>query len=298
MTVGFVASAEREGKREEMVYLLMEYILDHSEGHIVLVEPRFYAHLLSLGLDMKNARSISPMSEGASCDLIISIGGDGTFLRAAKLVAGKPAAILGVNAGRLGFLASMQPEELMKSWAQILEGDYTVDKRSMLSIYEVSATGTETLLGEALNEISLVRRDTASMIEVETHVMDEYMATYVGDGVIVATPTGSTAYSMSVQGPIIDPASRVHLICPIAPHTLNMRPLVLPDSAELTLEVSSRNGSFLLAVDGKGKPMMHHTLLKIRKGANEITVAHVEGSNSYYSTLRNKLMWGRDVRKA
>ena len=296
MNVGFVASAEREGKREEMVYLMMEYVLEHSEGHSILIEPRFFASLLSLGLDMKGARSISPMSEGASCDLLVSIGGDGTFLRASKLVAGRPAAILGVNAGRLGFLASMQPEEVMNAWSRILAGDYSTETRSMLSISEVTPEGKETVLGEALNEISLVRRDTASMIEVETHVGEEYMATYVGDGVIVATPTGSTAYSMSVQGPIIDPAAKVHLICPIAPHSLNMRPLVLPDTSELTLEVSSRNGSFLLAVDGKGKPMMHHTLLKIRKSLKEVSVARVEGIRSYYATLRNKLMWGRDVR--
>lgn len=297
MIIGFVAASERYAKREELTHLLMEHVLTHSQGHPIQIEPRFYASLLASGLDMQNARSLSPMADGTSCDLLISIGGDGTFLRASKLIAGKETSILGINTGRLGFLASMQPEDLVKNWPQILAREYEVERRSMLAVYEDSEDGSETLIGEALNEISLIRRDTASMIEIVTHVDGEYMANYVGDGVNIATPTGSTAYSMSVQGPIIHPAAKVHLVCPIAPHSLNMRPLVLPDNAKLTLEVSSRNGSFLLAIDGKGKPMMHHTRLSVRKSEKEVCVAHTKEGYSYYATLRNKLMWGQDVRK-
>ena len=296
MVVGFVAASERDPKKEELIYLLMEYVLEHSEGHTLLVEPRLYAAMMTLGLDLGRARSISPMSPGGSCDLLISIGGDGTFLRAAKLVAGREAAILGVNAGRLGFLASIQPEELMREWNMILAQRYVTEERTMLSVYEKSGE-KETLIGEAFNEVSLLRRDTASMIEIETHVDGEYMANYVGDGVNIATPTGSTAYSMSVQGPIIHPSAEVHLICPIAPHTLNMRPLVLPNTVTLTLSVESRTGAFLLALDGKGKPMTHRTALTVRKSDKKVRVAHLEQSYSYYGTLRNKLMWGQDARR-
>lgn len=297
MTIGFVAAAERDAKREALTYALMAYVLEHSEGHTLLIEPRFFAALMVQGVDLGNARSVSPMSEGTSCDLLISIGGDGTFLRAAKLVAGTETAILGVNAGRLGFLASMQPEELMESWAPVLAGAYTEEIRTMLEVSEADPEGKETVIGEALNEVSVLRRDTASMIEAMTHVDGEFMANYVGDGVNIATPTGSTAYSMSVFGPITHPSAKVVLICPIAPHSLNMRPLVLPDSVELSVEVSSRNGSFLLTIDGKGKPMKHHTLLRVRKSKKEVRVAHLGESYSYYATLRNKLMWGQDVRK-
>ncbi|MDD7560138.1 MAG: NAD(+)/NADH kinase [Porphyromonas sp.] len=297
MTIGFVAAAERDAKREALTHALMEYVLGHSEGHTVLIEPRFFASLMMQGVDLGNARSVSPMSEGASCDLLVSIGGDGTFLRAAKLVAGTKTAILGVNAGRLGFLASMQPEELMASWTPVLDGAYTEEMRTMLEVSEADPDGKETVIGEALNEISVLRRDTASMIEAMTYVDGEFMGNYVGDGVNIATPTGSTAYSMSVFGPITHPAAKVLLICPIASHSLNMRPLVLPDSVELSVEVSSRNGSFLLTIDGKGKPMRHHTPLRVRKSKKEIRVAHLRERYSYYATLRNKLMWGQDVRK-
>lgn len=298
MVVGFIGSTEHDPTKANLIGALMDSIIRQSEGVQIIIEPRFYSLLLTLGVSMRGSKSITPMSPGGMCDLLISIGGDGTFLRASKLVAGSDTAILGVNTGRLGFLASVRPDELLNVWQDILSCTYELETRSMLAVYQETTDGGTVLLGEALNEVSITRRDTASMIEVLTSIDGEYLANYVGDGVNIATPTGSTAYSMSVQGPIIHPSAHVHLICPIAPHSLNMRPLVVPDTTELILDVSSRNGSFLLAIDGKGKTVLQHTMLRVRKSDKELKVAHTKGSYSYYTTLRNKLMWGQDVRQS
>ncbi len=246
---------------------------------------------------MGNARSVSVMSDGA-CDLLISIGGDGTFLRAAKQAAGTDASVLGVNAGRLGFLATTQPDELRESWHEILCGEVlSHEVRHLIHATIYDDCGKICLEGEALNEVGLIRRDMASMISVRAHINDAFVATYEGDGVLVATPTGSTAYALSANGPIIHPECEVLLLCPIAPHMLNMRPLIVPNSVRLDLSVESRSGTFLLALDGKSTALSNKSRISLETSEKSVKVAHIRKRYSYYSTLRNKLMWGQDARR-
>lgn len=273
---------------------MMEMILQHRMEHDISIESRYFAHLMNMGISMSGVRSM-PMTTTMETDLLISIGGDGTFLKAARLIAGTDAHIMGVNAGRLGFLASIQPQEVKKVLEAILSGDFGSESRSMLEVVTHDEKGVEKVLGPVLNEVAIVRRDTASTISIYTHVDDEFVVTYQGDGILVSTPTGSTAYALSVGGPITHPASPTICICPIASHSLNIRPLVLADHTTVTVGVESRTGTFLLACDGKTTTLTTKTQVKIRKSDKKIKITHPR-SYSYYATLQQKLLWGQDAR--
>lgn len=273
---------------------MMETILSGRMEHEISVESRFFAHLMSSGINLSGIRSI-PMTTNPDTDLLISIGGDGTFLRASRLIAGTQAHILGINAGRLGFLASIRPDEVREVMDAVTSGDFASESRTMLEVVTRDENGVEKLLGPVLNEVAIVRRDTASTISICTHVDNEPVVTYQGDGVLVSTPTGSTAYALSVGGPIMHPASPTISICPIASHSLNIRPLVLGDHAVVSVGVESRTGTFLLACDGKTTTLTTKTQVTIRKSTKQLKIAHPR-SYSYYSTLQQKLLWGQDAR--
>lgn len=228
-----------------------------------------------------------------SADMAISIGGDGTFLKAASRVGRKGIPILGINTGRLGFLADISPEEMETTFDEIYSGRYSVEERSVLQLI-----CNEKHLQKspyALNEIAVLKRDSSSMISIKTTINGAYLNTYQADGLVIATPTGSTAYSLSVGGPIIVPHSNTIVITPVAPHSLNVRPIVIRDDWEIKLDVESRSHNFLIAIDGRSETCKETTQLTIRKADYSIKVVK-RFNHIFFDTLRSKMMWGADGR--
>lgn len=228
-----------------------------------------------------------------TADFVVCMGGDGTFLDVASRVGEKEIPIVGINTGRLGFLASFSPDHIEETLADIYDGNYSVERHSVLNI-----SCDEMELKDvpfALNEIAILKHDISSMIAIHTDINDEYLTTYQADGLIVGTPTGSTAYSLSVGGPIIVPQSDAISLTPVAPHSLNMRPIVLCDNSEISLRVESRSHSFLISLDGRSQSYPDNIHLRIRKAPHVVNVVTRPGQ-SFFSTLRRKMMWGADSR--
>ncbi|WP_314806783.1 NAD kinase [Segatella oris] len=227
-------------------------------------------------------------------DYVISMGGDGTFLEAANKVGDREIPILGVNMGRLGFLADVLPSEIETTLDHVLRGDHIIEDHTVIKL----ETNGETIECNpfALNDIAVLKRDSASMISIRAYVNGDFLVNYQADGLIIATPTGSTAYSLSNGGPIIVPQSGSLCITPVAPHSLNIRPIVINDTSVIELEVCSRSHNFLVAVDGRSMKMAEETRLTIRKAPYTIKLIKLR-SQRYFSTLHEKLMWGADTRQ-
>lgn len=259
----------------------------------IFVEENFYANLCKA---LNNEIKVSNIFQGDDfdTDYAISLGGDGTFLRAASKVGAKKIPIIGVNMGRLGFLANVLPNEFRETLDDIYNGNFDIDERSVIKLEsENEAIGTSPY---ALNDISILKRDNASMITLHASIDGEYLVTYQADGLIVSTPTGSTAYSLSNGGPIIVPRGGILCLTPVAPHSLNLRPIVFSDDVVIHLEVESRSHNYLVAIDGRSVKLKEGTTLTIRK-APFVTRIVKRRCHSYFSTLRTKLMWGADLRK-
>ena len=226
-------------------------------------------------------------------DMVLSMGGDGTFLKAASYVGNKNTPILGINTGRLGFLADVSPEEMEETFKDIYKGNYKLEDRSILQAFSEG----QPLKGYpcGLNEIAILKRDSSSMITIHTSINGAYLTTYQADGLVISTPTGSTAYSLSIGGPIIVPHSKTIAITPVAPHSLNVRPIVINDDWEITLDVESRSHNFLVAIDGRSETCREGTRLTIRKADYKIKVVK-RPNHVFFHTLRNKMMWGADGR--
>lgn len=227
-------------------------------------------------------------------DIAMSLGGDGTFLRTAKRVSCKNIPILGINTGHLGYLADAKMENVERVIDDIVNNRYKIECRTLI---EVDPTDDTVKITEpyALNEVAVLRQDTSSMISVETSVNGTYFTTYKGDGLIISTPTGSTAYNLSVGGPILDPNSQNIVLSPISPHSLTMRPLVLRDDAEITIKALSRADNFNVSIDGRSNSCPIGSAVVIRKAPFTIKVIQ-SLRHSFIDTLRSKLMWGTDVR--
>jgi len=231
----------------------------------------------------------------ASYDFFFSIGGDGTILKSVTFVRDLGIPIVGINSGRLGFLATIQKEKITKSIQDILQGNFSVSERSLLSIETDPENSQLQPLNFALNEIAVNRKNTTSMIKVETLVNGEFLNSYWSDGLIVATPTGSTGYSLSCGGPVIDPSTNSLVITPIAPHNLNARPLVIPDNCVITLKVSGREESYLVSLDSRIATLDNETVITIKKSPFTIKLVQLL-DDSFVKTLRKKLLWGEDKR--
>ena len=227
-------------------------------------------------------------------DILISIGGDGTILRATTYVRDLGIPILGINAGRLGFLAKVQKENIETFLQIVLEKKYTISERTLLTI-ENSSHFEKIEANFAMNEISINRKDTTSMITIETYLNGEYLNAYWADGLIIATPTGSTGYSLSCGGPILTPNVNGLVITPIAPHNLNARPLVITDDTEIKLKVSGREEQHLVALDSRIISINNHSELLIKKTNFNINMVEIP-EETFFKTLRNKLLWGQDKR--
>lgn len=228
-----------------------------------------------------------------TADYVVCMGGDGTFLDVASKVGNKEIPIIGINTGRLGFLASFSPDHIESAINDIYRDNFNIERHSVLHI-----SCDELDLGpypNALNEVAILKHDISSMITIHTNINDEYLTTYQADGLIIGTPTGSTAYSLSVGGPIIVPQSSTISLTPVAPHSLNMRPLVICDDAEIELRVESRSHRFLISLDGRSQSYEENIHLRIRKAPYVVNVITQPGQ-SFFSTLRRKMMWGADRR--
>lgn len=226
-------------------------------------------------------------------DLAISIGGDGTFLKMVNYIRSSCVPIMGINTGRLGFLANTSRDDLEMVLEKVKNKEYVYQERSLLKV-----TTDENIFGEdnfALNELAVHKKDTSSMITVHAHLDEKYLNSYWADGLIVATPTGSTAYSLSCGGPIITPGCAVHILSPIAPHNLNVRPVVVPDHMPIKLTVDGRDRKYLLTLDSTSKSVKNGTEVYLEKANFMINVIKFE-ENNFLDTIRNKMMWGLDRR--
>ena len=228
-----------------------------------------------------------------AADLALSIGGDGTFLTTASRVGDKRIPILGINLGRLGFLADVADPDIPKALEAFMRHDCLIEERTLLRVE--TSDGTPLDSPHALNEVAVLKQDSSSMISIDTSVNGEMVHTYMADGLLVSTPTGSTAYSMSVGGPILVPQVQGFVLSPVSSHSLNVRPLLIPDSWCIDLEVHSRNGHYLVSVDGRSRVMEQSTRLHISKADYTIHMVKQQGY-TFFDTLKNKLMWGVDKR--
>jgi NAD+ kinase len=262
----------------------------------MVIEADFLKLLYEKKIVEKEYKTFSSYIElDSSFEMLISIGGDGTMLRAATLVRDSGIPLLGVNAGRLGFLASVQKENIANFLQYVIEKKYTISSRSLLSLQCIPENDDILDLNFAMNEISVSRKDTTSMITIETSLNDEYLNSYWADGLIIATPTGSTGYSLSCGGPILTPDVTSFVITPIAPHNLNARPLVIPDSTEIRLKVSGREEFYLVSLDSRIASVKNESILIIKKTPYKINMVEIP-EETFLKTLRNKLLWGEDKR--
>ena len=226
-------------------------------------------------------------------DYAISMGGDGTFLKTASEVGTKGTPIIGVNMGRLGFLANVLPGDICKVLGDVISSRLEIDERSVMML--CLDNKPVDFNPYALNDIAILKRDTASMISIRASLNGEFLVTYLADGLVVSTPSGSTAYSLSNGGPILIPQTGTFSLTPVAPHSLNIRPIVMSEDVEIRLDVESRSHNFLVAIDGRSEKLKEGTTVIIRKAPHKIRIVKQRG-HDYFSTLRDKLMWGADAR--
>lgn len=292
MKVGIYGQFYHKDSGSYVVYLLSVLKQFNIE---VFIEKEFYEIIKSktkVDTSYKTFDSYNDLDH--TYDIFFSIGGDGTILRSITLVQDLGIPILGINTGRLGFLATIQKEEIKEAISRIISKEFNVVERSLLQITTSKPTSHDTM-AFALNEVTIARKDTTSMITVKTHLNNEYLTSYWADGLIVATPTGSTGYSLSCGGPVITPDSNNFVLTPIAPHNLNARPLVIPDKVTIDLEVFGREDNYLISLDSRIATAEIGTTITLKKAAFNIKLVELN-TQSFLQTLRKKLLWGEDKR--
>ena len=279
-----------QAKKSASIQKILSYLSE--KGAEVAIEREFYTFITEgQHIDAGGAQVIEGTDFEA--DFVISMGGDGTLLKSAHFVGAKDIPIMGVNMGRLGFLADVSPNEIESAIDALYGGSYELEEHTVIQV-EVEGQTLETC-PRALNDIAVLKRDNASMISIRTCINGEYLVTYQADGLIVSTPTGSTAYSLSNGGPIIVPQAGILCLTPVAPHSLNIRPIAIKDDSEITITVESRSHQFLIAIDGRSEKCQEDARLTIRKAPYAIHIVKRQGQK-YFATLREKMMWGADQR--
>ena len=233
---------------------------------------------------------------GEPIDFALSVGGDGTFLTSAAAIGNKNIPILGVNCGHLGFLADVQTQDLNDILQKLVEGEYTIEQRSLLTVTVFDKDGllrTDLVMApNALNEIAILKQGLTNMLSIETTVNGELLHTYHSDGLVISTPTGSTAYNLSIGGPLMVPQNRGIILTPIAPHSLTVKPIVVPDDWKFDLRVSSRYDTYMVSVDGRSQSLGTEMRLHVEKAPYTIKVVQI-GDNSFLKSLRTMLNWGK-----
>jgi len=272
---------------------LVNKLLDNNIE--ILIFKQFYDFLNEQGVNVKEKVVVfnQPFTLSDHIDFVLSIGGDGTFLETVYYVRNNNIPILGINAGRLGYLANTSENEISEAIDLLLQNKYSIEERTLIQIDD-----KKNIFGDfssALNEISIHRNDSSSLLTIHTYINNEFLNTYWADGLIIATPTGSTAYSLSAGGPIIVPNSENFVITPIAPHNLTVRPIVISDKNEIILKVESRSPRYLVTADYRSVTFDTGIELKIKKADYKVKLVKFK-NQSYFNTLRNKLMWGADKR--
>ncbi len=268
-----------------------------DENNVEVVIEKNFLELIHLHDEIDKSYShFSTFEElDTSYDLFFSIGGDGTILKTITYVRDLGIPIAGINTGRLGFLATIQKEEIKDSIDLILQKKFYTSARSLVTIETVPANQEFGVLNFAMNEIAVSRRNTTSMITVQTSLNNEFLTSYWADGLIVSTPTGSTGYSLSCGGPVMMPDAKNMVLTPIAPHNLNARPLVIPEDTEIELKVSSREDTYLVSLDSRIHTLPNETTVIIKKAPFKINMVVLQ-DNSFLKTLRKKMLWGEDKR--
>lgn len=282
---------EYQAKKSQAVFKIVA-ILQQYDAEIYIDKP-FY-EFITEGQHLDICVDGVFSDDDFEADFAISMGGDGTLLKTASRVDAKNIPIIGVNIGRLGFLADVNPSEIETAMKAVFNGDYRVCEHAVIKV-ETENGGCIEGSPYALNDIALLKRDHASMISIRASINGEYVMTYQADGLIVTTPTGSTAYSLSNGGPIIAPGTDTLCLTAVAPHSLNVRPIVIPNDSVVTLKVESRSHSFLAAVDGRSTSLHDGTVVKISKAPYQARIVRFS-ERKYFSTLREKMMWGVDQR--
>lgn len=262
----------------------------------VIIEKNFYNLIKANNFPEKKYQTFSDHTDlDNSFEVMLTVGGDGTFLRAVTYVRDLNIPVLGVNIGRLGFLATIQKENISEAINLLTTKQYKINERSLLTVSTSQKNNDLSDLNFALNEVSVSRRNTTSMVTVETYLDDEYLTSYWADGLIVATPTGSTGYSLSCGGPVITPSTKSLVLTPIAPHNLNARPLVITDNTNIKLKIIAREKQALLSLDSRTTTVDNHTEIFIKKAPFTLKTIQLS-EQTFLKTLREKLLWGEDKR--
>lgn len=257
------------------------------------ISSALHQHLLNYGVTVPYYSIFSSHKELNGTNLMISVGGDGTFLETVTLVRNKDIPILGINTGTLGFLATTQRDKIKEALDAVFNGFYTIEERTLIALEsEPSIFGD---LNFGMNEFTIIKRDTSSMIIVHTFLNGDYLNSYWADGLIVSTPTGSTGYSLSVGGPVVDPRTNNFIIAPISPHNLNVRPLIVSDNSVISFEIAGRSKNFLVSLDSRSMVVDASIQMAVRKCDFNAKLIKLTGEG-FLKTLRVKLNWGLDTR--
>lgn len=282
---------KHQSKKSRSIGQLFSAITEY--GDTFSIDQPFYEFLLSEGIDVPRPAELIT-GDDFTADIAISFGGDGTLLRTASRIGRKAIPILGINAGRLGFLTTTSNEDIGYVLGKIHSGDYEVEEHNII---EAVTDGKELRnYPFALNEIAIMKHDSSSMMTIEATLNGNDRIIYQADGLIVAAPSGSTGYSLSVGGPIIAPDANVLVLTPIAPHSLSARPLVISDSAQIDIKVNSRSHNFLIAIDGRNESCDETTRITVRKADYKQLIIRSR-KHSFIQNLQEKLMWGADIRE-
>ncbi|MBH83880.1 MAG: NAD kinase [Flavobacteriales bacterium] len=264
-----------------------------KENIELIIESQFHNNLVDINFKNKFKIFETPKELKENADILLSIGGDGTLLAAITFVKNSDIPILGINTGTLGFISSVSTDQIEYAINHLLKGEYKIKKRTLLQLESLNNLFGETNF--ALNEVTVLKKDTSSMIRIHAYLDDEFINTYWADGLIISSPTGSTGYSLSCGGPIVLPGTNNFIITPIAPHNLNVRPIIVSDESKITLKVSKRDEIALVALDSRSRAIGPELELTIRKANYKVKLIQFE-KQSFISTIREKLMWGKDKR--
>lgn len=291
MKVAIYARSTNDNLSEHIHALFQK--LNEYKAEIFVFEPyyKFVKQKFELVGNIKTFSSHTDLK--GNVDVVLSLGGDGTFLETLAYVRNSEIPVLGINTGRLGFLANVAKTEINTAIDALIAGKYTIEKRALLCV-----TKPEKLFGEVnygLNELTILKKDTSSMITIHAYINGDYLNSYFADGLIIATPTGSTAYSLSCGGPLIMPGSQNFVITPIAPHNLNVRPLVISDNNVITLKVEGRSPNYLVSLDYKSEVIDSTNEIVLQKANFSMNLIKLENQH-FFNTIRNKLLWGLDKR--
>lgn len=289
-----VALYSRKVSKINLPYVVELLAYFKKLGWKPVLEKEFKKQLVKkIGLDNSTLEFTSHTDFISGIDMAVSLGGDGTFIQSVNYIRNSQVPIIGINTGRLGFLANVSKEAMADAFEKLQSKQFEYQKRSLLRIETESNHFGDANV--ALNEVTLSRKDSSAMLTVHATLDDEYMNSYWADGLIISTPTGSTAYNLACGGPIIDPQCQLHVVTPIAPHNLNVRPIVVPDTTTIKLSVEGRSRNYLLSLDGNSVNIKQREEVIIRKADYTINVIKLNGHN-FLDTIRNKMLWGIDRR--